>query len=114
MAAELSGEAAGPAHEAPPNMDDPLMAPALARRMACWFYEGMLLFGVVFTAGLALSVAMQMRSGIDPRQWVFKTGLFAVCGWYCTWLWTKGQTLAMRAWDIRVVDRLGRRLTYPR
>lgn len=28
----------------------PLVTPALPRRLACWLYEGMLLFGVVFIA----------------------------------------------------------------
>jgi hypothetical protein len=38
--AELAGQAAA----------DPLMAPSLRRRMACWLYEGMLLFAVAFVA----------------------------------------------------------------
>lgn len=79
--------------------------------MACWLYEGMLLFGVLFATGLVLSIAMNMRSGMDPRQWLFKILLFLVCGLYCTWCWSKGQTLAMRTWRIRVVDRFGRPLT---
>ena len=32
-------------------MPDTLIAPSLPRRMACWLYEGMLLFAVVFVAG---------------------------------------------------------------
>ena len=88
-----------------------LRAPPLARRMACWLYEGMLLFGVVFTAGLVFSIVGQMRSGIDERQWLLKGFLFIVCGAYCTWSWSRGQTLAMRTWHIHVVDRLGRPVT---
>ncbi|MES2938085.1 MAG: RDD family protein [Pseudomonadota bacterium] len=93
------------------NATDGLTAPPLARRMACWLYEGMLLFGVVFTAGLVFSVATQMRSGIDARHGLFQAFLFVVCGVYCTVLWTRGQTLAMKTWDIRVADRFGRPLT---
>lgn len=87
------------------------MAPPLARRMASVIYESMLLFGVVFSAALLFSVVGQMRSGMDPRQPIFQGFLFVVCGAYCTWFWSKGQTLAMRAWRIELVDRYGRRVT---
>ncbi len=82
--------------------------------MACWVYEGILLFGVVFAAGLVFSVAAQMRSGIDERRWLLDAFLFVVFGIYCTGFWSRGQTLAMRTWNIKVVDRHGRRLTQGR
>jgi uncharacterized RDD family membrane protein YckC len=91
-----------------------LQAPPLARRMASWLYEGMLLFGVVFTAALVFSIATQMRHGLDDRQWLLKAFLFIVFGIYCTWFWSRGQTLAMRAWRIGMVDRHGRRVTQGR
>ena len=34
--------------------------------------------------------------------------LFVVFGIYFAWFWAKGQTLAMKTWNIRVVDRHGR------
>jgi len=34
---------------------DPLSTPSLLRRMACWLYEGMLLFGVLFIASYLFS-----------------------------------------------------------
>ena len=43
-----------------------LQAPSLVRRMACWVYEGVLLFGVVFIAGYLLmiyNVWMTISSG---------------------------------------------------
>jgi hypothetical protein len=46
----MTTPAAAPAASAPPQ-SPPLMAPPLLRRMACWLYEGMLMFGVVFIAG---------------------------------------------------------------
>lgn len=78
--------------------------------MACWVYESMLLFGVIFSAALLFSIVGQMRHGMDPRQPFLQAFLFVVCGAYCSWFWSHGQTLAMRAWRIRVVDRHGRRL----
>lgn len=90
------------------------IAPPLRRRLASLIYESMLLFGVVFSAGLVFSIVGQVRSGVDPRQPLLQAFLFIVCGSYCSWCWSKGQTLAMRAWRIEVVDRHGRRLTLGR
>ncbi|WP_298931840.1 RDD family protein [uncultured Ramlibacter sp.] len=102
-------EAGGGAATRPLSASSPadLMAPALRRRMACWLYEGMLLFGLVFTAGLVFSIAGQMRNAMDSRQPLFQAFLFVVCGIYFTWCWSRGQTLAMRTWRIRMVDRAG-------
>jgi uncharacterized RDD family membrane protein YckC len=91
-----------------------LTAPRLARRMACWVYEGMLLFGIAFAATLVFSIAGQMRSGMDDRRPLLIGFLVIVFGIYFAWCWTKGQTLAMRTWHIRVVDSRGRALTQPR
>lgn len=87
--------------------DVALQAPGLWRRMACWLYEGMLLFGVVFIAGYLFSALTQTRHALDNRlaQQAF---LFVVLGIYFTWFWSRGQTLAMKTWHIRLVDRTGR------
>ena len=90
-----------------------LQAPALARRMACWLYEGMLLFGVVFIAGYLFSALSQTRHAMDNRPGL-QAFLFLVLGIYFTWFWHRGQTLAMKTWHIRVVDTLGRPLTQSR
>ncbi|MBE7940165.1 RDD family protein [Ramlibacter aquaticus] len=79
--------------------------------MACMLYESMLLFGISFVATLAFSVLTQMRSGIDAhRPWLIAF-LGLVFGLYFSYCWSKGQTLAMRTWRIRVTDRQGRPLT---
>lgn len=85
---------------------DPPQAPGLWRRMACWVYEGMLLFGVVFIAAYLFGTLTQTRHALENRllQQIF---LFAVLGIYFTWFWTKGQTLAMKTWHIRVLDVTG-------
>lgn len=81
--------------------------------MACWLYEGMLLFGVVFIAGYLFSTLSQTRNALDNRH-VQQAFLFVVLGIYFTWFWAKGQTLAMKTWHIRVVDRAGRPLRQSR
>ena len=98
---------------APDPMSSALIAPSLARRMACWLYEGLLMFGVVFIAGYLFGTLSQTRHAMDNRHWL-QAFLFVVFGIYFVWLWAKGQTLAMKTWEIRVVDRQGLPLTQAR
>ena len=103
--ADLSG---GPASAPAPQ------TPGLWRRMACWLYEGMLLFAVVFVAGWLFSTLGQMRDAMDSRRHLLQAFLFVVFGVYFVWFWAKGQTLAMKTWNIRLVDRVGRPVTQGR
>lgn len=95
----------GPIHPA-----QVLTVPGLRRRMACWLYEGMLLFGVVFIAGYLFSTLSQTRNALDNRH-ILQAFMFVVLGIYFVWFWSKGQTLAMKTWHIRVVDAQGQPLT---
>ena len=81
--------------------------------MACWMYEGTLLFGVVFIAGYLFSTLSQTRNALDNRHGL-QAFLFVVFGIYFVWFWAKGQTLAMKTWDIRLVDRQGHAVTQGR
>ena len=83
-----------------------LKTPALSRRMACWLYEGMLLFGVVFIAGYLFGTLSQTKNAMDNRH-PLQAFLFVVFDIYFVWLWSKGQTLAMKTWHIRVLTRSG-------
>lgn len=89
------------------NPADSLIAPPLARRLACMLYESTLVFGIAMGAGLVFSIAAGMRSGMDPRRPLFLAFLVVVLGIYFVWCWVRGQTLAMKTWGIRVVDRQG-------
>ena len=82
--------------------------------MACWVYEGMLLFAVVFLAGWLFSTLGQMRNGMDARRPLLQAFLFVIFGVYFAWFWAKGQTLAMKTWNIRVVDSAGRPISQAR
>jgi len=82
--------------------------------MACWLYEGMLMFAVVFIAGWLFSTLGQMRDAMDSRRHLLQAFLFVVFGIYFVYFWSKGQTLAMKTWGLRVVDREGRPLTQVR
>lgn len=85
-----------------------LTTPSLRRRMACWLYEGVLLFAVVFIAAWLFSTLGQMRNAMDGRRVLLQAFLFVVFGIYFAWFWSRGQTLAMKTWHIRLVDAEGR------
>jgi uncharacterized RDD family membrane protein YckC len=77
-------------------------------------YEGVLLFGVLFTADYLLDTLTQSRSGMmlrDPRQlW-----LGVAIGAYFVLCWRRsGQTLPMKTWNIRLVGRDGLPLSLTR
>ncbi len=110
----MSEPTAFPASTAPLITPSALRAPSLRRRMACWVYEGMLMFAVVFIAGWLFSTLSQMRSGMDARRPLLQAFLFVVFAIYFVWFWSRGQTLAMKTWDIRLVDRQGRPVTQAR
>ncbi len=90
-----------------------LQAPGLARRMACWLYEGLLLGAVVFLGGYLFGALSQTHHAMDNRH-ALQAFLFLVVGIYFVWLWSRGQTLAMKTWCIRIVDRQGRAITQGR
>lgn len=114
MAARSSGQAGPQPVVAAEPIASPLATPGLWRRMACWLYEGMLLFAVVFVAGWLFSTLGQMRDAMDSRRHLLQAFLFVVFGVYFVFFWTKGHTLAMKTWGIRVVDRQGRPLSQGR
>ena len=73
-------------------------------------YESALVFGIAVGAGLVFSIPAGMRNGMDERRPLFLAFLVVVLGIYFVWCWVRGQTLAMKTWGIRVVDRHGRPL----
>jgi len=96
------------------NLEPPLLkTPSLWRRLSCWFYEGVLLFGVVFISGYLFSSLSQTRHAMDNRHGL-QAFVFLVLGTYFTWFWHKGQTLAMKTWHLRMVDVNGHALTQSR
>jgi uncharacterized RDD family membrane protein YckC len=91
-------------------MQTEIHPPGLWRRMACWLYEGMLMFGVVFLAGYLFGTLSQTRNAMDNRH-ALQAFLFVIFGIYFVWFWAKGQTLAMKTWNIRVVGRDGKAIS---
>ncbi|WP_418315247.1 RDD family protein [Piscinibacter sakaiensis] len=85
----------------------PPTTPGVWRRMACFIYEGVLLFGVLMIAAYLFGTLTQQRHALLGRHGLMAF-LFLVLGIYFVWFWSDGrQTVAMRAWHIRLVDRAG-------
>ncbi|ALM86967.1 RDD family protein 2 [Bordetella sp. N] len=88
--------------------------PARLRRFACMMYEAVLLFGVVFLAGYLFDTLTQSRSGLMYRHGR-QAWLFLALGAYFITCWRRnGQTLPMKTWNIRLVDRAGQPPTMAR
>lgn len=88
----------------------PFKTPSLKRRMACWIYEGMLLFGIVFVAGFVFTTATKTQHAMENRH-ALQAFVFSMVGIYFVWFWLKGQTLAMKTWHIRLVSNGNHRLS---
>jgi uncharacterized RDD family membrane protein YckC len=80
--------------------------PGLPRRLASMVYEAVLLFAVAFFAAWLFFFASGGRDATAgwPR-YALQLFIGAVFAAYFLWSWLRGgQTLAMKAWHIRVVD----------
>jgi len=83
--------------------------PGVVLRLAAITYEAVLLFGVVFVTSLALLALAGWNHPLPPQQrWILQAVLFVAIGAYFVTCWVRaGQTLAMKSWRLRVVDRDG-------
>lgn len=101
----------------PPATEAPVgsaKAPGLLRRLAAFTYEGVILFGVLMIAGYLYSTLTGQRHALQGKsgQQFF---LFLVLGIYFVWFWSHGgQTVAMKAWHVRLVDAQGRAVSQAR
>lgn len=92
----------------------PMRTPGLARRMACFVYEALLLFGVSLIPGILGALFLAQTRQHHPLQSETALRVFAwiFYGVYFVWFWSaRGQTLAMQTWHIRLVWASGTRLT---
>ena len=90
--------------EAPTATSAPPLPPVtVRRRLAALLYESVLLFGVVFVAGLAFSLVLQQRNGYTHHR-LMAAWIAVVAGVYFVGLWHRGgQTLPMKTWRLRVI-----------
>jgi uncharacterized RDD family membrane protein YckC len=85
--------------------------PGLTRRLACLVYESLLLFAVGFAATWLFYFASG-GGGADGRaRTLLQVFVLTVFAGYFLWCWLRGgQTLAMKAWRIRLVSAHGARV----
>ena len=77
------------------------------RRFACMMYEAVLLFGVIFLASYLFDTLTQSRDALMLRHGR-QAIVFLAVGVYFIMCWRKrGQTLPMKTWNIRLIDRNG-------
>lgn len=97
------------AGEVPPA--EGLPTAGVARRMAAFLYEGVLLFGVVFVAGYLYAAVTQQRHALQGHTGL-QVFIFVVLAIYFVTFWSQGgQTVAMRAWNVRLVTASGAAVT---
>ena len=77
-------------------------APSLLTRMAAFLYEGVLLFGVLFTLSMVyFAFTKQDLAGRANSPMMVLS--FLILGGYFIHFWTRGgQTLALKTWHLRV------------
>lgn len=86
------------------------VSPGLFRRLAVVVYDALVLLAVLFLA-TALALPITHGQAIAPEHPLFQAYLLLVAFLYLGWFWTRaGQTVAMRAWRLRVVDVGGGRI----
>lgn len=75
--------------------------------MACFVYEGVLLFGVVMAAGLLYALLTRQQHALVGTHGL-QAVVFLVLGAYFVFFWSRsGQTLAMQTWQIRLTTSAG-------
>ena len=92
-------------------------APSLRRRMACFIYEGLILFGHGLIPGAvgALFIALTGQTHPLQSETALRFFAFLVYGIYFIYFWSRrGQTLPMQTWHIRVVTASGEPLSQAR
>jgi len=73
----------------------------LVARIGAFFYESVLVFGISFFVSALIHTLVPAA---DDNPWVLRIALFFTLGVYFSYCWQRsGQTLAMKAWHIRLV-----------
>ena len=73
-------------------------------------YDAVLVLGVLFAVGYLVLASQQWTYPLSfTQRAVLQAALFLAIGVYFVLCWTRaGQTLALRAWRLKVVDTRGR------
>lgn len=82
-----------------------LAAPAWKSRLACLFYEALVILAVIIIGLIIPHALIGAAAGIVAGSRILLAHLFLMLLLYFAWQWLHGgQTLAMKTWKIRVVS----------
>lgn len=85
---------------------------SLLRRLASLLYESLVLTAILLIA-TAIFLAVFGSATEQPKRYFLQLYLWLVAAAYFIWCWLHGgQTLAMRTWRIRLVDRADGAITF--
>ncbi len=90
-------------------MTTQLPTAGLGRRLGAMLYETLLLLALLFIADY-LFISLTHNSQSRAVKIVLQLYLFGIIAAYLCWFWTRGQSLAMKTWHIRVVTVDGNKL----
>ena len=80
------------------------MAPTLRRRLASLLYEALVIVAIVLVVVALFSLVTTAAPSLGQQRPLLLALCFATLGGYFNYCWCNGQTLAMRAWKLRIVD----------
>lgn len=83
---------------------------SLSKRYAAIFYELLLLLAICFVADY-LFISLTHNAQSPTMTLILRLYLLLIMGCYFVWMWTRGQSLAMKTWRIRLVTQQGENLS---
>ncbi|HZV62571.1 MAG TPA: RDD family protein [Methylophilaceae bacterium] len=83
-----------------------MSSPGFFRLLASLFYDSLLVLALLIVATF-LFVAVFGQATHPPLRYVLQFYLWCVAGVYFSWCWSRGRTLAMQAWKIRLINATG-------
>lgn len=87
------------------NTQAPYVLAGIRRRLACMFYESLLLLGVLSVTFMLPHLVLGMAYEIVLPGPILFLHLAGVMGFYFVWYWRHGgQTLAMQTWRLKIVS----------
>lgn len=82
--------------------------PSISRRLTAMLYEGLLLLGVLVFGLMLPYILLGSITNTEVPAWAQRTHFLLLLMVYYVWFWLHGgQTLPMKTWRIKVVDRSG-------
>ena len=83
-----------------------MRTPGYFRLLASLFYEALLVLALLFVSTFVF-VLLFGEATQAPIRYFLQAYLWMAAGCYFIWCWSRGRTLAMQAWKLRLVDKNG-------